>query len=225
MSSKRNTIETFRDMLKERNADSTYTNKFLYEVLTKHAKWLIRREVAAGRIYVNNSIFQTLSCIEVIETSPIDPCCPIKVNCKIYRTKNKLPEMWVDNTGPIIKTVTSVDGSTDFFYTTAMAWTSIKDDPYQKRLKQYYSFFSDGYIWIPEVNPHRINIYGFYTDDISTKNECKEEKPCVRFLDTEFMLPPWLESEMFAKALEQVAGVTKRLPEDEDINKNPTRKN
>ena len=56
MSSKRNTIETFRDMLKERNADSTYTNKFLYEVLTKHAKWLIRREVAAGRRYIVQKI-------------------------------------------------------------------------------------------------------------------------------------------------------------------------
>ena len=114
---KRNAIEIFRDELRERNADSNYTNQFLYNVLLNHAKWLIKREVSGGRIYVNNSFFQTLSCQEVIEVSSVDDCCPIKTNCKVYRTKDKLPEMWIDNEGPIIKGVSSVDGTTDFFFT------------------------------------------------------------------------------------------------------------
>lgn len=225
MSTKRNIIESFREKLRERNADSNYTNKFLYNTLLEHAKWLIKREVSAGRIYVNNSFFQTLSCKEVIETSLIDPCCPITTKCKIYRTKQKLPEMWIDNNGPIIKAVSSVDNSTDFFYTNATTYSSKKNDPYQKMADVKYSFFSDGYLWFPEHNPHRINIFGFFTEDITNKNDCSEKKPCVRFMDTQFMLPGWLEAEMFAKALEQIAGITKRISEDEQIDKNPTIKN
>src|SRR6478735_12667225 len=119
MSTKRQVIETFRDELKERNADSEYTNQFLYNELLKQAKWLIRREVAAGRIYINSSIFQTLHCVPIVETSTTEDCCPVKTNCKIYRTRDKLPEMWLDTNGPVLKSVVSVDGTTDFFYTNA----------------------------------------------------------------------------------------------------------
>lgn len=226
---KRQLIETFREKLRERNADSTYTNQFLYNVLSEHAKWLIRREVSAGRIYINNSFFQTLSCVDVIETSTVDECCPIKTNCKIYRTKNKLPDMWIDNSGPVLKSVSSVDGSTDFFYTNSTTWQSKRNDPYNKMSSTKYSFFSDGYLWFPEHNPHKVNVYGFFTDDLSMSNreceDCQDVKPCVRFLDTSFVLPGWLISEMMGKALQEVAGVTKKLPEDVDINKNPNRKN
>ena len=224
MSTKRQVIDSLRDKLRERNTDSRYTNQFLYSVLLEHAKWLIKREVQKGRVYTNSSFFQTLGCMEVIETSTIDECCPIKTNCKIYRTKCKIPDLWVDTNGPIIKQVTSVDNTTDFLVTTAKAWLAKRTDPYEKLGNIKYSFYSDGYIWFPEYNPHRINVYGFYTDDISALSECSKTKKCVRFLDTKFMIPEWLEAELQAKALEQIAGISKRINEDNDINKNPSRK-
>jgi hypothetical protein len=222
---KRQAIDGFRNRLREKSADSNYTNQFLYNVLLEHAKWLIKREISSGRIYKNTSFFQTLSCKDVIETTTVDPCCPIKTNCKIYRTKEKLPEMWLDNDGPVMKMVTSVDNSTSFDVTTVTTWQSKKDDPYQKMSKQKYAFFSEGYLWFPEHIPHKIHILAFWTDDISSKNDCSPVKDCVRYLDTKFMIPDWLEAEMFAKALEQIAGVSKRLVEDENINKNPNIKN
>ena len=231
MSTKRQVIETFRDELRERNADSRYTNQFLFNELLKQAKWLIRREVAAGRIYINSSIFQTLACVPVIETSTTEACCPVKTNCKIYRTRDKLPEMWLDTNGPVLKSVSSVDGTSDFFYTNATTWQSKRLDPYQRMSDSMYSFFADGYLWFPEHNPHYVNVLGFFTEDVSNLETecmpCDDNKPkeCLRFLDTKFVLPEWLEAECFAKALESVAGITKRMPEDEDINKNPDRKN
>lgn len=224
MSTKRQVIESLRNKLRERNIDSNYSNKFLYQTLLEQAKWLIKREINAGRIYKNVSFFQTLLCQEVIETSLIDPCCPIKTNCKIYRTKHKIPELWIDNDGPIIKAITSIDSSTGFDLTTPTNWQAKTGDPYQKKSKQMYAFYSDGYIWFPENNPKLINILGFWTDDVSGKNGCSENPPCVRYLDTKFMIPDWLEAEMLAKSVELLAGVSKRLQEDEDINKNPTRK-
>jgi hypothetical protein len=224
MSTKRTVIESLRNKLRERNADSNYSNQFLYNTLLEHAQWLIKREIHSGRIYSNNSFFQTLGCQEVIESSTIDPCCPVKVKCKIYRTKNKLPEMWIDNNGPVIRQVTSVDGSTEFVMVNPMVWQNKKVNPYTKMGSTKYAFIADGYLWFPEHNPHRINIIGFYTDDISEKSECSDSRPCVRFLDTPFPLPDWLQAEMFGKALEQLAGVSKRLPEDNQIDKNPTRK-
>lgn len=230
MSTKRQIIDSFRMKLKQRNADTSFTNQFLYNTLMEHAKWLIRREISAGRIYRNTSFFQTLGCQDVSETSMIDNCCPVKTNCKIYRTHNLVPDMWNDTTGPVIKTVTSVDGTTDFFVTSAEAWQNKRNDPYQKMSGNKYCFYANGYIWFPEHNPHKINVTGFYMDDLklrsSTCEDCSNtEKECVRFLETKFMLPDWLEAEMFTKATEQLVGITQRLPEDEQIDKNETRKN
>jgi hypothetical protein len=166
-----------------------------------------------------------LSCIKVIETSTIDACCPVKTNCKIYRTQDKIPEAWIDLFGPVLKSVTSVDGTTEFFYTSPDVWLSKKNDPYQKMMDLKYTFFSDGYLWFPEHNPNRVNIYGFFTEDISDKNDCAEKKPCVRFLDTKFLIPDWLLAECMEKALVQIAGITSKLPSDNQIDKNETRRN
>jgi len=221
---KRQAIDSLRNKLRERNADSNYSNQFLYQSLVEHAKWLIKRDISSGRIYKNTYFFQTLGCQRVIEVPSTDPCCPVKTNCKMYRTECKVPDIWIDNNGPIVKSVTSVDGSTDFFITTPTTWQNKRHDPYQKKSNQNYVFFSDGYYWFPEVNPHYINILGFWTDDVTQLNGCDPNKECVRYLDTRFMIPDWLEAEMFAKALQQLAGISKRLPEDEQIDKNPTRK-
>lgn len=215
---------SLRKKIQERNADSNFTNQDLYQALIEQAKWLIKREINTGRIYKNVSFFQTLLCQKVIEVPLIDPCCPIKTDCKIYRTECKLPDFWIDEDGPILKSITSVDYSTSFDITTPTTWQNKRDDPYQRKSKQMYSFYSDGYIWFPEHNPNRVNILGFWTDDVEDRNGCAEDKPCTRFLDTKFVIPDWLEAEMIAKAVELLAGVTKRLPEDEQIDKNTTRK-
>jgi hypothetical protein len=225
MSTKRQLIESLRKKIQERNADSNFTNKDLYQTLLEQTKWLIKREINSGRIYKNVAFFQTLFCQDVIEVPTIDPCCPVKTNCKIYRTKCKIPDFWIDEDGPIMKSITSVDGTTYFEMTTPTTWQSKRIDPYNRKSKQMYAFYSDGYFWFPEHNPHKINILGFWTDDVSDRNGCAENPPCVRFLDTKFTIPDWLEGELIAKSLEILAGVTKRLPEDEQIDKNTTRKN
>lgn len=221
---KRQAIDDLRDELKRRNADNTYTNQFLYRELVKHAKWLIKRDINAGRIWKNTFFFQYLKCQKVIEVPSIDPCCPVKTNCKIYRTDCKIPDVWIDNDGPIVKSVLSVDNSTDFWLTTPTTWMNKKDDPYQQHSKQKYAFYADGYIWFPEHNPHLVNILGFWVDDISHLNGCQDNAECTRYLDTRFVVPDWLEAEMFAKALASLAGITEKMQEDEQQDKNPTRK-
>lgn len=223
MSTKRQIIDSLREKLRERNADSNYSNQFLYQTLTEQAKWLVRREASAGRVWTSSSLFQNYT-VRIIEVSLIDSCLPIKANCKIYRSAEKLPDMWEDANGPLLKSISSVDGSTDFFYTTSTTWMSKKKDPYRSKADTKYCFFEGGYLWIPEVNPHYVTTLAFFTDDISlAKQDCVDcdEKDCVRFLDTKFLGPEWIEAEMLAKAVELLAGVSKKLQEDEQINKNP----
>lgn len=225
MSTKREMIDSLRNKLREKNADSTYTNQFLYQTLLEQAKWLILRESSAGRIWGSNFLFQSFT-VKMVEVSTVPSCLPIKTGCKIYRSAERLPEVWQDGNGAILKSVSSVDGSTDFFYTTSGVWRHKQNDPYRRKFDQKYCYFEDGYLWVPEVNPHYVTILSYFIDDVnlSSQNPDCDTKECVRFLDTIFTAPQWVEAELLSKAVELLAGVSKRMPEDEEINKNTTRK-
>lgn len=224
----REAINQFRREVNERNADSTFTNKDLYTVLMKQAPWLISREAEAGRILTNQSLFQTLRARDVVEVSAVPSCLSIRTNCKIYRTKHKVPEMWTDNSGPIIRRVTSIDGSTSFFPITILSWEDIQKDPYEQYSDVKYVFFSDGYFWFPKYNPNKANFECYFKNDISLVNEecseCDSEKDCVKFLDTEFKVPEKLLAELFSYALKELLP-SKQMQDDNQIDKNPTRKN
>jgi hypothetical protein len=96
--------------------------------------------------------------------------------------------------------------------------------------KQKYAFVLNNYIFFPVDNPHKVNITGYFVDDLdlmeaSDCEDCqKTADDCIKFLDTKFMIPDWLEEEMFAKAMQGLAPF-KMVPEDAQIDKNPNRKN
>jgi hypothetical protein len=194
----------------------------------EQANWLIKREVSAGRIYRNASFFQRLPSREVIEVSTIPACISIKNGCTIYRTKHKLPEIWQDNNGPILRRITSIDGSTSFTIITPTLWEDINNDPYNKYSNEKYVFFAEDYLWFPKHNPHKVIPEAFYKDDVRLHPEkCEdcddEEDECLSFLDTKFMIPDWIEAELMSKAIQQLFP-SKQMQEDVQIDKNTNRK-
>lgn len=224
MLTNRDAISQLRDSLKEKSADSTYSNQFLYNILMKHAAWIVRREVSAGRIYRNNYIFQTLTCFDIMEVSPIDKDCDIKTACKIYRTVRKLPKLFQDENGAIIKEVKSIDGSEIFTDTNSSNWSNIESSPYFKYNKTNYYIYMHGHLFFPVKAPKKIVVVGYFVNDVSNEGTCGQPKKCSKFMDDYFRIPEWLEGEIFGKALEELAGITKKMPEDEQIDSNPTRK-
>src|SRR4051812_39629523 len=99
---KRYYISKLRNKLKEVNADSIYTNKYLFSIVEGNAKWLIQREFTSNRLFQNKALFQKIPCVQVIEVNKISERCPDFLKGeKIYRTP-KLPPMWNSEFGPII---------------------------------------------------------------------------------------------------------------------------
>lgn len=220
----RDIIYKLRVRLKEVSADTFYSNQFLYNTFLEQGSWLVKREISGGRIYKSTTLFQTLSCQDVVEDSTINPCCPIKTNCKMYRTKHKIPPTWFDNDGPVLKRVSSVDNSTEFFITTPTTFSFKEKDPYQNKNLEFYTFYADGYLWFPKVNPRKINILGFFRSEIYHLNGCDPTNECKPFLDREFFFPDWLEAECIGHCFNNIAP-TISAPVDMNVNKNPNIKN
>lgn len=220
----REIISRLRKLIQEKDADSTYTNKFLFSIIGQNSKWLIRREISAGRIYRSSSLFQVAPCIEVIKANIISDCCPIKTNCVMYRTRYKLDEIWQDEYGPVITNVTSIDGSVSFKIVSMADFQRKKANPYQSKNSEKYGFFDPaGYIWFEEKAPKMVNIHAFFSEDISSTYGCDPtccEDACVPFLDKLFMCPDWIEAELIARCMEQLFN-SKKIPEDNKVDKNP----
>lgn len=222
---KREAISILRDKIKERSIDTTYTNFFLYKVLEEQFSWLIRRDIA--RVYKSTELFQVLKEFQVDEILPSD--CEIDTNCRMFRTRYALPEIWIDDKGPVIRSITSIDFSTAF---TRININEIKDklvNPYVRIAKEKYYYFLEGYIYFLDFNPNKVNISAFFKDDLSLFErkctDCDESKDCKLYLDSKLFVPTWTLAEAQAKALDQLARVSKALPEDVQPDNNPNRKN
>lgn len=225
MSTNREIISKVRKGIQEKDADSTYTNKYIYSKLTEHTKWLISREIKSGGIFRDITLFQTRKCMPVIKVPKYDICCPIDTGCVMYRSRYALDSIWGDDTGPIILRVTSIDGSTDFTVLSAKSYENKKDDPYQKfNIEQYVIIDEDGFLWWEVKAPKKVNIQGFFKEDISGKYSCnKDDNRCILFLDKRFIIPGKIEAELVDKVVNQILGTTKRLPADESIDKSENR--
>lgn len=218
-------IALVRKGLNEEGADSAYTNKFIYSKMMEHAKWLIPRDAKSGKLFSGTNIFQTARCVPVIKVTDMNNCCSITTCCELYRTRNKVINLWEDQYGPIVKNITSIDGSTSFTYISITDWQRKDGNPYNKHNNEDYVFYDEGYFYFPKKGPKKVNIQGFFSQDIVGVYGCEKIKinTCVRFLDTKFVIPAYLEAEMIEKSIESILQTSKKIHVDADINKNPNR--
>ena len=226
MITNREIISKVRKSIQEKDADTTFTNKYIFSKLNEHTKWLIYREIKSGNIYRDITLFQTRKCMPTIKVPKYDICCPIDTGCVMYRTRYALEGIWSDDTGPIILRVTSIDGSTEFTVLSAKEYQNKKDDPYQKFNKEKYLVIDeDSFLWWEEKAPKKVNIQGFFKEDITGKYTCAKQAivQCIPFLDKRYIVPGKIEAELVDKVVNQILGTTKRVAADESIDKSENR--
>lgn len=111
--------------------------------MEKHSFWLIQRESDKLKLVSTESLFQTYKCLDVIKAPLIDSCCGVKLldeELTIYRTKDKLPKLYEDLAGPIIREITSIDGNTSIKLITVKDFKRKIKSPYFKYNREILAF-------------------------------------------------------------------------------------
>ena len=109
-------ISRVRNTLKAVKEDPFLTDRNIYFLLTKYAKTLIKREDNQFRLMKISSIFKVLPYIELIDVDKVEAgCVGVYSNCYFKRSKEKLPSILNGMFGPIIRTVSSIDGGIEMF--------------------------------------------------------------------------------------------------------------
>ncbi len=229
----RKAISEIRKGLRENDADSRMSNRYIYAVIKKHTADIIRQRSDAFRILKQQSFYQTIQCMIVEEAPTIDPCCGVRSKCRVYRTRDKLPRMYEDSYGAIIKNVWSIDGTFGIQLqpTTPDGWEKIRINPWGQKgaMKDIYYFYSDGYLYFPMSSWRKIKVRAYFQEDISALNLCdgcgsEPSTSCLRYMDNQFFIPPDLWKFVAERVLQELATIYKQIVPDVLINKDEAKK-
>ena len=207
-----------RNQVKAVKEDPFLTDRFLYSLLLKYAHMYIRRMDSLNQMIKFSTLFETLSCMRLITVDRIEACCTnIKIEVKIKRTEEKIPGVMTASFGPLIRTVSSADGSEEVYPTTPSTYTSMTKTTSFKYNKNKYYWFLNGYLYFPDVSWDQIAVDGIFEGD-TTKFRAENKNTCISRQEQVFPVPDFLFAEIEKQVVADLGG-TMQIPPDEQDDK------
>lgn len=209
-------ISRVRNLIKGVRHDAFLTDRFIFSVISKHAKWLMKREDRDNKLMAFPSIFKSLDYIEMIEIDRVEArCTGIKSGIKFMRTKHKLPLFMEGYFGPLIRVVSSLDGATELQPLSSGAdFQKIAKSKNYKYNKTLYYWFLDGHLYAPNISWEAIRMEAVPELSI-TKFKCPDncKDDCKTRQEEPFNVPEYLHAEMESNVLKDL-GMMIQVPPD-----------
>jgi hypothetical protein len=203
-------ISRIRTTLKAVKEDPFLTDRTIYFAITKYAKTLIKREDNQFRLMKMSQIFQVLPYVELIDVDKVEAgCLGVYSECYFKRSKDKLPSILDGMFGPIIRTVSSIDGSIEMFRTDPGTWVSITRSTTFKYNKRPYFWYLNGYLYCPNIDWDAIRVEAIFENNTE---KCDTEE-CTLQQDQPLNIPEYLFSEVEQFVVKELT-VTMQIPTD-----------
>jgi len=216
-------VSRVRNQIKAEIQDAFVTDRYLYSLILKHAQLFMRRQDSANKLKKFNSVWRSLPFVELIEVDKVEACCTgIKTGCTIKRTKNKLPIFLEGYWGPLIRNVSSIDGSVECQATDPGTFTSMTNTTSFKYNKTKYFWWLNGHIYMPNVEWEAIKLEGIFEGDISVWT-CDGEDKCTPRYRQQCFIPEFLFAEIENQVLAQLMSTAQVPAEDADNKQNVNR--
>jgi hypothetical protein len=186
-------ISRVRNALKAVKEDAFLTDRTIFFALTKYAQTLIKREDNQFKLMKISSIFKVLPYIELIDVDKVEAgCIGVYSGCYFKRTKDKLPTIFDGAMGPILRTVSSIDGSIEMNRTDPGTWVSITKSTTFKYNKRPYFWYLNGYLYCPNVDWDAIRVEAVFEGKVESCNT----DPCLVRQDDPLPFPEYLFAEI-----------------------------
>lgn len=205
-------VSRVRNLIKGVREDAFLTDRFIFSIIIKYSKLLIKRQDNENKIMRFHSLFQVLPCEELIDVDKIEACCSgIRTECNIKRTKNKLPEMFEGSFGPLIRSIMSLDRSINVSRTYPSVFTDIANSKNYKYNKTKYYWFIDGYLYFPNLDWEGILIEGMWAETVNYL-KCDADT-CQVKQDQDMHVPEYLFAEIEQMVMRDL-GVFVQMPNE-----------
>jgi hypothetical protein len=205
-------LSRIRSQVKAVRQDALLTDRVIYSFVNKHSKWLLKREDSKNRILSFSGVLQMMDFVELIEVDKIEAgCTGLTSDCKIKRTKDKMPMFMQGYWGPLIRTIASLDGSQEMQPTVPSSYLAMSKSKNFKYNKTKYYWYLDDYIYFPDLEWDAVRIEGVFEDDISAFT-CEADS-CVVKSDQTFNVPDYLLGELEAAVYKDLTGMLSITPD------------
>jgi hypothetical protein len=189
-------ITRVRTALKAVKEDPFLTDRNIYYSLIKYGETLLKREDNQYKLMKMSSIWTDLPYVELIDVDKIQAqCAGVYSGCYVKRTKEKLPKILDGSFGPLIRSVSSIDGSMELYRTEPGTYTSITKTTNFKYNKNKYFWYIDGYLYLPDNQWDAIKVEALFDGDISPYH-CETDDQCWIRQDQRLPFPEYLFSEI-----------------------------
>lgn len=216
------TISRIRNVVKGVKEDAFLTDRFLYSLVIKYANLAVRRQDNENKIMRIQSLFEVLPCVDLVEVSKIDACCAgIKSDCKIMRTKDPIPEPMEGAEGPLLRSITSLDGSIIILNTNPTTYTNMANQPTFKYNNAKYYWYLEGHLFFPNIEWEGVRVDGIFTEP-THQYHCDEDL-CKPRQDDRLSIPDFLFVEVEQQVLKELGFMIQTPTETADDKMNPLR--
>ncbi len=212
-----------RGILKGVRQDSWLTDRFLYSVFRKHASLAIKRLDEKKRLMGFNSIFETLDYVALEECDRVEAGCSGVKSYKTFRkTKLPVPVFTEGIWGPMVRSITSLDGSTPFQLTNLDNYIILTKQKSYRFNKTLYCWYLNDRLYFPDIDWPAVRIEGMFEEDISEFKCCDEDR-CKPRQQQSLNIPDYIISEIEKNALSEL-GFSLQIPSDSNHDaQNPNR--
>lgn len=203
-------VSRIRNTVKASKEDAFLTDRYLWSLVNKHSRPLLSSALFSSDFYEH---YIVLPCIPLIPTDKVAACCAgIKSNCTIMRTKDPLPDIFNGPHGPLLRTVSSVDGSSILQRTSPETYTSMTKTTAFKYNQNNYYWYLDNHLYLPEISWELLKVEGMFSDSIAAY-QCDPDKQCTIRQDEESTLPDDFLADIEMRVLQEL-GIAVQLPGD-----------
>lgn len=206
-------ISRVRNSLKAVKEDAFLTDRTIFFAITKYAQTLMKREDNQFKLMKMSSIFQVLPYLELIDVDKVEAgCIGVYSGCYFKRTKNKVPSILNGAFGPIIRTVSSIDGTQELYRTEPGIWLSMTKTTTFKYNKNLYFWYLDDYLYFPNLDWDAIRMEAIFDGYVDS---CTSD-PCELKQDMPLNIPAYLFSEVEQYTVKELS-MSLQIPPDTSL--------
>jgi hypothetical protein len=210
-------ISRVRNALKAVKEDAFLTDRTIFFALTKYAQTLIKREDNQFKLMKISSIFQVLPYIELIDVDKVEAgCIGVYSGCYFKRSKNKIPSILNGAFGPVIRTVSSIDGTIELYRTEPGIWLSMTKTTTWKYNRNLYFWYLDDYLYFPNLDWEAIRMEAIFDGYVES---CSSD-PCELRQDMPLSIPAYLFSEVEQYTVKELSMSLQIPPDTSDDSQN-----
>ncbi len=195
-----------RTSVKAVRQDSFMTDQYIYSLFLKYAATVVKRADERGRLLPFASIFETLDYVKLVECDWIEAGCSGVQSYKTFRkTASAMPMFTEGAKGPIVRSITSLDGSVPFQLINLDEYILTSRQPNFRYNTTKYCWYLNDLIYFPNVDYSAIRIEGMFQEDISQFKCCYDTK-CKPRQEQSLNIPDHMLAEIESAILKELNG-------------------